>query len=143
MLTEKEFIAKTVETLNKKGIKIFPDEFLSSSALKTISISAKVLIMGEEFFGSYEILSADRKVIYQASTYSQAKYLIYASRKKTAEINIPLSEEEIKQSVLQYEKYLDSLMKEIVSIYKKNFPEGKNSLFIMNEILMILNLVRY
>jgi len=143
MLTEKEFIAKTVETLKKKGIKIFPDEFLSSSALKTISVPVKVLIMGEEFFGSFEILTADRKAVYQASTYSQAKYLIYASRKKTAEINIPLSEEEIKQSVLQYEKYLDSLMKEIVSIYKKNFPEGKNSLFIMNEILMILNLVRY
>lgn len=143
MLTEKEFIAKTVETLNKKGIKIFPDEFLSSSALKTISVPVKVLIMGEEFFGSFEILTADRKAVYQASTYSQAKYLIYASRKKTAEINIPLSEEEIKQSVLQYEKYLDSLMKEIVSHYKKNFSEGKNSLFIMNEILMILNLVRY
>ena len=143
MQTEKEFITKTVEILNKKGIKIFPDEFLSSGETKTISVPAKILIMGEEFFGSYEILSADRKVVYQASTYSEAKYLIYASRKKTAEIIIPSSEEEIKQAVLQYEKYLDSIMKEIVSLYKKTFPEGKNSLFVMNEILMILNLVRY
>ena len=143
MQTEKEFLAKTFETLKKKGIKIFPDEFLSSSATKNISVPAKILIMGEEFFGSYEILTADRKAVYQASTYSEAKYLIYASRKKTEEITIPLSEEEIKQTVLQYEKYLDSLMKEIVSLYKKNFPEGKNSLFVMNEILMILNLVRY
>ena len=143
MQTEKEFLAKTFETLKKKGIKIFPDEFLSSSATKNISVPAKILIMGEEFFGSYEILTADRKAVYQASTYSEAKYLIYASRKKTAEITIPLSEDEIKQTVLQYEKYLDSLMKEIVSLYKKNFPEGKNSLFVMNEILMILNLVRY
>ncbi|MDP3148008.1 MAG: hypothetical protein Q8N83_02645 [Ignavibacteria bacterium] len=129
--------------MNKKGIKIFPDEFLSSGETKTISVPAKILIMGEEFFGSYEILSADRKVVYQASTYSEAKYLIYASRKKTAEIIIPSSEEEIKQAVLQYEKYLDSIMKEIVSLYKKTFPEEKNSLFVMNEILMILNLVRY
>lgn len=143
MQTEKEFITKTVEILNKKGIKIFPDEFLSSGETKTISVPAKILIMGEEFFGSYEILSADRKVVYQASTYSEAKYLIYASRKKTAEIIIPSSEEEIKQAVLQYEKYLDSIMKEIVSLYKKTFPEEKNSLFVMNEILMILNLVRY
>ncbi|MFA4923150.1 MAG: hypothetical protein WC557_03035, partial [Ignavibacteriaceae bacterium] len=113
------------------------------STTKTISVPAKILIMGEEFFGSYEILSADRKVVFQASTYSEAKYLIYASRKKTAEITIPVNEEEIKQAVLQYEKYLDSIMKELVSLYKKTFPEGKNSLFVMNEILMILNLVRY
>ena len=142
-MIEKEFIAKTVEALNKKGIKIFPDEFVSSSEMKTISVPAKILIMGEEFFGSYEILSADRNAVYQASTYSEAKYLIYASRKRSPEIPIPLSEEETKQTVLLYEKYLDSLMKEIVSLYKKNFPEGKNSLFVMNEILMILNLVRY
>ncbi|MFA6596590.1 MAG: hypothetical protein WCS69_02635 [Ignavibacteriaceae bacterium] len=143
MLTEKEFIAKAVEVLNKKGIKTFPDEFLSSPATRNISVPSKTLIMGEEFFGSYEILSADRKVIYQASTYSEAKYLIYASRKKSSTIAIPLSKTEIHQSILQYEKYLDSIMKEIVSLYKKNIPEGKNSLFIMNEILMILNLVRY
>ena len=143
MQIEKEFITKTVEALTKKGIKIFPDEFLSSVETKTISVPSKTLIMGEEFFGSYEILSADRKVVHQASTYSEAKYLVYASRKKAAEINIPLTEDEIKQAVLQYEKYLDSIMKEIVSLYKKNFPEGKNSLFVMNEILMILNLVRY
>jgi len=143
MLTEKEFIAKAVEVLNKKGIKIFPDEFLSSPAMRNISVPSKTLIMGEEFFGSYEILSADRKVIYQASTYSEAKYLIYASRKKSSTIAIPLSEPEIHQSILHYEKYLDSIMKEIVSLYKKNIPDGKNSLFVMNEILMILNLVRY
>ena len=69
--------------------------------------------------------------------------LFTQAEKKTAEIIIPSSEEEIKQAVLQYEKYLDSIMKEIVSLYKKTFPEGKNSLFVMNEILMILNLVRY
>lgn len=143
MQAEKEFITKTVETLTKKGIRIFPDEYVSSSGMKTISVPAKILIMGEEFFGSYEILSADRKVVHQTSTYSEAKYLIYASRKKAAEITIPVNEEEIKQAVLQYEKYLDSIMKEIVSLYKKTFPEGKNSLFVMNEILMILNLVRY
>lgn len=143
MQAEKEFITKTVETLSRKGIKISPDEFVSSSGMKTISVPAKILIMGEEFFGSYEILSADRKVVHQTSTYSEAKYLIYASRKKAAEITIPVNEEEIKQAVLQYEKYLDSIMKEIVSLYKKTFPEGKNSLFVMNEILMILNLVRY
>ncbi|MFA6025622.1 MAG: hypothetical protein WC727_04215 [Ignavibacteriaceae bacterium] len=143
MQPEKEFIAKMVETLKKKGIKTFPDEFLSSSATKTISVPPKILIMGEEFFGNYEILSGDRKVIYQAPTYDEAKYFIYASRKKAAEISIPLSEDEIKQTVLQYEKYLDSIMKEIVSLYKKNFPDGKNSLFVMNEILKILNLVRY
>ena len=143
MQTEKEFITKTVETLTKKGIKNFPDEFVTSSGMKAISVPAKILIMGEEFFGSYEILSADRKIVHQASTYNEAKYLIYASRKKAAEISIPVNEKEIKQSVLQYEKYLDSIMKEIVSLYKKTFPEGKNSLFVMNEILMILNLVRY
>lgn len=143
MQTEKEFITKTVETLTKKGIKIFPDEFVSSFGMKTISVPAKILIMGEEFFGSYEILSADRKVVHQASTYNEAKYLVYAGRKKAAKISIPVNEEEIKQAVLQYEKYLDSIMKEIVSLYKKTFPEGKNSLFVMNEILMILNFVRY
>lgn len=143
MQTEKEFIAKTVESLNARGIKIFPDEFVSSSATKTISVPAKILIMGEEFFGKYEILSADRKVVHQASTYNEAKYLVYASRKKAAEISIPVNEAEIKQSIVQYEKYLDSIMKEIVSLCKKTFPDGKNSLFVMNEILMILNLVRY
>jgi len=143
MQTEKEFIAKSVDTLNKKGIKVFPDEFLSLSKTTAISLPSKVLIMGEEFFGKYEILSADRKAVYQASSYTEAKYLIYASRKKDAILTIPLNEEEIKQTVMQYEKYLDSLMKEIISLYKKDFPEGKNSLFVMNEILKILNLVRY
>jgi len=143
MLTEKEFITITVESFNEKGIKIFPDEFSFSSETRSIAVSSKTMIMGEEFFGSYEILTADRKTVYQATNYNEAKFLIYASRKKSPEITIPLSEDEMKQSILRYEKYLDTLMKEIVSLYKTYSPEGKNSLSVMNEIMMILNLVRY
>jgi len=143
MLKEKEFIIKTAETLAQTGIKVFPDEFLFSSVTEKISVPAKVLIMGEEFFGSYEILSADRKVVYQASTYSKAKYVVYASRKKSPEISIPLNEADISHAVGLYEKYLDAIMKEIISLCKKTFPEEKTSLPVMNEILMILNLVRY
>jgi len=143
MVSEKEFISQTAESFKKKKIKSFPTQFISFTETKVLSVPPNVLVMGEEFFGMHEILTAERTVACQASTYTEAKYIVYAGREMNSEIAIPTDEKALQDAVTLYEKYLDDLMKEIVSLYKKQFPEGKNSLFVMNEVIMQLRLVRY
>jgi hypothetical protein len=103
----------------------------------------KALIIGGSFFGSIEILTADGIVFLQVDSNLKAKYIIYSNRTKPLKIIIPERESEIKEAVDNYAKYLDHLIREIETDYKKCFPGGKNSTLHINNIFKILNLTRY
>lgn len=142
-MTEKEFADGWINKLNDKGLKKFPQDFFSSNEYRQINLPGKGLILGKEFFGNFEILTADGSPVLQAGTFNQAKYIIYSSRSKPESIKIPLDENEIKEANSAYESYLDSMIKMIEKDYKNNFAEGKNSRSVVNEIFRKLNLTRH
>ena len=128
-LKEKEFISKWTSFLTEKEIKKFPEDFLADEITEEITLPSKTLVIGQEFFGSYEVLTVDGAAVLQAESLYKAKYITYSSRAKTSFVKIPKNEHLIKTIVTQYESYLDSIIKEIESDYKKIFPGEKNSKF--------------
>ena len=142
-MTEKEFISGWTNKISNEGIKTFPGEFINKSDNVIVKLPGKALVIGKEFFGSFEILTVDGSPVLHADSHVKAKYIIYANRMKPGEIIVPKDENGIKQSVTLYENYLDEFIKLIGIDYKKNFPGGKNSISVVNEIFKMLNLIRY
>ena len=142
-MKEKEFVSKWTSSLTENGIKKFPEDFLVGDITEEIHLPNKTLVIGEVFFGNYEVLTADGAAVLQAESLYKAKYITYSSRTKTGSVKIPLNDDHIKTTVAQYESYLDSIIKEIESDYKKNFPGEKRSNALINEIFRVLNLNRY
>lgn len=142
-MKEKDFISFWLQTLQKEGVKEFPDDFIFSEDFSEIAMPGKALILGKEFFGSYEILTVDSVPFYQVQNIHRAKYIIYSNRSFPKSIKIPLNEKEISSSVLAYENYIDSLIRLLGSDYKKKFPGEKNRQIVINNVLLSLNLVRY
>lgn len=142
-LNEKEFIKQYVEKIITGGIKNFPDDFISTDKLQKVKLPGKALHLGEEFFGSFEILNSDGESFLQVNDYNRAKYLIYSNKNLPANTLIPNDEVEIKTSVKKYELYLDNIIKDIRLTLSKTSIEIKHSSNIISEIFRILNLVRY
>lgn len=142
-LNDKEFIKQYVEKIITGGIKNFPDDFISTDKLQKVKLPGKALHLGEEFFGSFEILNSDGQSFLQVNDYNRAKYLIYSNKKLPAEILIPNDGNEINKSVKKYELYLDNIIKDILSTLSKTGIEIKYSSNIISEIFRMLNLVRY
>ena len=142
-MKEKEFISKWILSLKENGIKKFPEDFLLDEITEEINLPPQTLVIGLEFFGNYEVLTVDGTAVLQADSQYKAKYIVYSSRAKTTTIRIPENAGQIKSAVIQYENYLDTIIKEIESDYKKKFPGEKRSDALSNEIFRLLNLTRY
>ncbi|MHB8579026.1 MAG: hypothetical protein ACYDA4_04090 [Ignavibacteriaceae bacterium] len=142
-MNEKKFITEWVTKLSEEGLKEFPGDFLKTDEVKTINLPEKTLVVGQEFFGSFEILTTDGKSVHHAPDYIEAKYFIYANRTKPKEILLPAKKEKILETITLYQEYLDTLIRHIESDYKKSFPNTKNSSYVVNEIFRHLNLVRH
>jgi hypothetical protein len=143
-LTEKEFTSKWTQKLSSESLKKFPEEFSSINEFKEENFPAKTLVIGKEFFGAFEILTVDGKSVYQAKDYNEAKYIIYSNRaNKNNPVKIPLNSCDIKSSVIKFESYMDSIIKEIEIDFRKTFPDSKNSTLVVNNVLRIINLTRY
>ena len=142
-MTEKEFINKWKTGISLEGIKNFPSDFFTTQDCTKYSLDEKTLMIGEEFFGKYEILDAKGNVFLQVNDYLQAKYLVYSSRNKVKKVNMPNSSLELKKILADYEKYLDSLLLKIQTDYKKTFNSSTNLHCVTNEIFHSLNLARY
>lgn len=141
-MNEKEFISSWVLNLTSEGIKNFPADFISINNYTELKLPGKTLLIGEEFFGKYEIITADGNSVLHANSYLQTKFIIYSNRNKPGVILIPLDESELKGAIQIYESYLDSIIKSIEKTYNGSFYEAKNSKFVVNEIFRQLNLVR-
>jgi hypothetical protein len=142
-LNEKLFIENWISKVQSAGIKQFPLHFIDETQLDIISIPIKTLVIGQEFFGAYEIITTDGESVYQASNYDEAKFIVYSSKARNGLTYIPKDKSQIKSLVDSYNNYIDDLLNQIKINYKKNFPEGKNVHAVSNEIFQKLNLIRY
>lgn len=142
-MNEKLFIENWIDKIQSSGIKQFPLHFIDKTQLDIISIPIKTLVIGQEFFGVYEIITTDGESVYQAANYDEAKFLVYSSKARNGNTYLPKDRSIIKTLVDSYNKYLDDLINQIKKDYKKNFPEGKNIHAVSNEIFQKLNLIRY
>jgi hypothetical protein len=142
-MNERAFVTSWVSKLASAGINNFPADFIPLNCKNTeIRLPGKTLIIGEEFFGKYEILTTDGNSVLHAENYYQAKSLIYANRTTPEIVILPSDETNLKKAVQCYESYLDSIIKKIETEYEKIFPEVENSKTVVNEIFKQLNLVR-
>ncbi|MFO7447520.1 MAG: hypothetical protein R6W90_14210 [Ignavibacteriaceae bacterium] len=142
-MTEKEFITNHAGKLWADSIKKFPDDFHIAKDVREIELPGKALVIGEEFFGAFEILTVNGNPVYHADNHEEAKFIIYANREKTTSVYLPNKLKDIKAANLKYESYLDSLIKDIESEYRAAFPGLKNQAGVVNEIFRALNLTRY
>ncbi len=141
-MSEKDFIFSKSKDLSISGIKSFPVDFIQSKKLNTIEIPDKVLVLGKEFFGSFEVTSATGDFVLTFNNEFEAKYIVYASRNRKNKIKIPPDLISIKKAVEDYEQYLDQLLQEIKKEYLKKINNGKNFTSVSNEIFKKLNLTR-
>lgn len=142
-MNEKAFIEGWLSKIQFTGIKQFPLHFIAKTQLDIISIPIKTLVIGQEFFGAYEIITTDGESVYQASNYDEAKFIVYSSKARNGLTYIPKDKSQIKSLVDSYNNYIDDLLNQIKKDYKKNFPDGKNIHAVSNEIFQKLNLIRY
>lgn len=141
-MTEKEFVLNWTAKLRSDSIKNFPSDFNESQNCRHLQLPGKALVIGEEFFGSYEIITTDGSCVYQAPSYDEAKFIVYSNREKIPGVDIPENPKEIKAANTKYENYLDSLIRTIEADHKKKFPDIPGATSI-NEIFRALNLTRY
>lgn len=141
-MSEKDFIFSKSKELSLSGIKNFPLDFLSFKNFSDIEVPDKVLVLGKEFFGSYEVSSATSDFVMTFNNEFETKYVVYASRNRKNNIKIPKELSVIKKAVEEYELYLDRLLLEIKKDYLKKINNGKNFSSVSNEIFKKLNLTR-
>lgn len=142
-MTKKEFVFQYIKKHNESGLKNFPDDFTDLTDAIKHQLPAETLVLGNEFFGKYEILTTDGSPVMNADNIFKAKYIIYGNRDREGYIFIPEDESKIKSAVEKYERYLDQILTDISEDLKKHMPELLNDHSISNEIFMKLNLVRY
>jgi hypothetical protein len=142
-LTRKKFVQKWTAELTGEGIKSFPSDFTQVNEFEEIEVPGKTLVIGEEFFGHFEVLTVDGAQIYQAQSHPEAKFIIYSNRSKPGSLKLPRDKNEIKRAITAYENYLDGIIKRVDSDYKKSFPGEKENSAAINEIFKMLNLTRY
>lgn len=141
-MSEADFIFSKSKELALTGLKNFPIDFIRTKELTEISVPEKVLVLGKEFFGSYEVSSATGDFVLTFSNEYEAKYIVYASRNRKSKIYLAKELTFIKRSVDDYENYLDSLLLDIKKDYEKKINNGKNLGSVSNEIFKKLNLTR-
>lgn len=139
----KEFESYWIKKISRELLKKFPEEFIQLTDTETLIMPEKALSIGSEFFGNYEIIDSDGKTIFTVDNYYKAKFILYSNRLKPASIIIPHDEKKISSAVKEYERLLDSLLREIERSFKIQFPEQKYSPRISANIFSALNLQRY
>ena len=141
-MDERNFISLWIQTLNAESIKNFPEDFAVPSVSKNYNLPGKGLLIGKEFFGEYELITAEGTEVLKVGSYDKAKFFIYANRNKPKVLSVPNDDSTVKNMTAKYEKYLDSIIKRIDHDYRNKFPEAKNFTEIINQIFNHLNLIR-
>lgn len=141
-MNEKDFIFSKSKDLSLSGLKNFPQDFTFSKKINSIDVPEKVLSLGKEFFGSFEVTSATGDFVMTFQNEFEAKYVVYASQNRKNFINIPDDQSAVINAVKEYEKYLDNLLLEIKNEYQRKVNNGKNLTTVSNEIFKKLNLTR-
>jgi len=141
-VTEKEFTAETVEHYLGKGINVIPADFVETTFVEVLDIPKKTLILGEELFGSFEIITTDGSQVLLTDDLMKGKFIVYASCNANGLIEIPQDKKMIEDAVEKYENYIDFILIEIQKDFETGFPGSENNLDVVNEIFKKLNLIR-
>ena len=112
-MDERNFISLWIQNLKTESIKNFPADFIVTSEFKNYNLPGNGLLIGKEFFGDYELISAEGSEVLRVESYEKAKYFIYANRNKPKIFAVPIDETTIRNMNKKYEKYLDSIIKRI------------------------------
>jgi hypothetical protein len=134
----KEWISKNSEIFKNE----FPKDFLADEKLITIDMPEKQLVLGDLFFGFYQICSADGEVYFNEEEIYKAKYIVYASKLKKNKLEIPEDLNEIRAVVKKYEKYLDNIIIKIKNDLSKESIKMKEDEAV-RQIFNIMNLIRF
>jgi len=141
-LTEQEFIKIWIEKIENDLLTKFPDDFIKEYETKPFRLPGKSFSITSELFGQYEVLDVDDKMVIQTDDYSLVKYLLYANRTKPASVLVPVENKELQTAVKEYEKLLDSIIKNLMKEIKIVLPTS-DQLKISNQIFNRINLTRY
>ena len=141
-MDERKFISLWVQTLNSESLKHFPADFAATSESKNYNLPGKGLLIGKEFFGEYELNTAEGTEVLKVESYDKAKFFIYANRNKPKVLSVPNDDSTVINMTAKYEKYLDSIIRRIDQDYRNKFPGAKNFTEIINQIFNHLNLIR-
>jgi hypothetical protein len=141
-VTHKDFEQKWVSLIQNELLKKFPDEFIELSNTETIKMPEVTLLIGSEFFGNYELVDTSGKLYFKVDNYHKAKYLLYSNRNKPETILLPLNEEKLVSAVKEYERLLDSFLKQMNKEFRELFPESTQFPKTSNSIFNTLNLQR-
>jgi len=139
---EKDLVKKVISTLKKSELKIFPYDFIIGIDCIYEKIVNKILILGSEFFGSYEILTSDGVLFKMVNSLPLAKYYIYSSVNKKFILPVPTNLADIEIIVRKYENYFDELLKHISQLISQESTKvDKNK--IINQVIQNLNYLRF
>ena len=142
-MTQKDFEKKWINSIENDFLKKFPDEFIGLAETESVSMPCTGLIIGSEFFGNYEIVDSKGNVHFNVDNYYKAKYILYSNRHKPESILQPLDEEKLVSAVKEYERLLDTILKQMERDFKTEFPDSQHFISVSNHVFNALNLKRY
>jgi hypothetical protein len=140
-MTEKEFAQNWIDKIREE-LKTFPNDFMGFADYEIISLPEKLLFLPPPFFNNYQITDEAGETYISTDDHFKAKYILYANRTKPAQLKIPLRDLHIYETVRDYEKYLDSFLKEMEKDFKQTFPNSKGFKRISIQVFNSLNLTR-
>ncbi len=139
---ENKLLKKITERIKSSELKVFPDDFLSSSNYYNETIPDKILVIASELFGHFEIKTSDGEFFKMVDDIHLAKYYVYSSLQRKSSLKIPTEDSTLKSIIADYEKYFDNLVK-MIDTEINNSGLNINKMKITNEIIHSLNLTRY
>jgi type I restriction-modification system DNA methylase subunit len=99
------------------GLRDFPNSFVEKrSGMRFIDISTTGLALriGHHFFGKYEVVDEEGKLIHEADSLETARYIICAHRPDETIINVPKSKIAINKATIAYERYIKGIHEKFV-----------------------------
>ncbi len=142
-MTEKDFIASWINKIRVE-LKKFPGDFLNyEEECITINLPTKLLIFPPPLFNTYQIIDENGETIFATDDQFKAKYVIYANRTRPSEIKMPTNDIRVYEIVRDYEKHLDSFLKEMEIDFKRRWPNSKGFHRISVQVFNSLELFRH
>ncbi len=142
-MTEKEFINYWIEKFKREYSKTFPNDFLGDAETQMFNNDGKKLMLGSEFFGSYELIDANNNTVLTVKSLEEAKYYIYASRLKPESFPVPIKKEILLKAVKEWDNLLDDFLKILLKDYKSKFENSPSFNKISSKIFLSLDLQRF
>ena len=141
-MNEQQFIKKWEEKIENDLLIKFPDDYIKEINTDNFKLPGRSFSITSELFGQYELMDIDENRVIQTEDYYLVKFLLYANRTKPNSVSIPIEREEVKAKVKEYEKLLDSIIKDVMENIKVVLPNS-DPLKLSNQIFNLINLKRY